>query len=169
MQHRINIVGAAGSGTSTLGKALSLRLGCQHFEADDFLWLSTNPPYQKMRSYEDKNKMAYESLISHDSFVISGSVSSWEPRVVDLLNCVVYLDVPTDVRLSRLIERETRRFGKIDKRFYEWAKQYDEGRLPGRSRIKHESWLSRLRCKVIKLVGDRGVYESLEYLTKQLT
>ena len=167
-EHRINIVGAAGAGTTTLGKGLASKLKCMHFEADDFLWLPTTPPYQEMRSHSEKVQIAYESLAAQKSFVISGSVSSWGSRITELLTHVVYLYVPTEIRLSRLVKRETERFGRIDADFYEWAAQYDEGRLPGRSRAKHESWLSSLDCKVTKLDGVQTVDESLDRITKDL-
>jgi hypothetical protein len=39
---RIHILGASGTGTTTLGKALADRLNCPHFDADRFYWLPTD-------------------------------------------------------------------------------------------------------------------------------
>ena len=39
MIRRIHILGAAGSGTTTLGRALAERLQCPHFDTDDYFWL----------------------------------------------------------------------------------------------------------------------------------
>lgn len=168
MSFRINIVGAAGAGTTTLGKSLSSALCCNHFEADDILWLPSDPPYQKMRPPEAKNQMAYDILGCQNSFVLSGSIAGWENRVVELLTHVIYLDVPTEVRLSRLVARETKRFGKIDPKFYEWAAQYDEGRLPGRSRRKHKDWLSSLTCAVIELIDEEAINVSSADIVSKL-
>ena len=44
MIHRIHILGASGSGTTTLGRALAERLQCPHFDADDYFWVPTDPP-----------------------------------------------------------------------------------------------------------------------------
>ena len=44
MIHRIHILGASGSGTTTLGRALAARLQCPHFDTDDCFWLPTDPP-----------------------------------------------------------------------------------------------------------------------------
>jgi adenylate kinase family enzyme len=44
----ILITGAAGTGTSTLANALAKELSTSHLEADDFLWLPSNPPYQHL-------------------------------------------------------------------------------------------------------------------------
>jgi len=39
MIQRIHILGASGSGTTTLGRALAERLQCPHFDTDDYFWL----------------------------------------------------------------------------------------------------------------------------------
>jgi len=44
MIQRIHILGASGSGTTTLGRALAERLQYPHFETDDYFWLPTAPP-----------------------------------------------------------------------------------------------------------------------------
>jgi adenylate kinase family enzyme len=47
---RILITGASGSGTTTLGKTLASKLNWGFFEADDYYWLPTEPPYKKRES-----------------------------------------------------------------------------------------------------------------------
>jgi adenylate kinase family enzyme len=42
---RIHILGASGSGTTTLGAALADRLGHPHVDADSLFWLPTDPPF----------------------------------------------------------------------------------------------------------------------------
>jgi adenylate kinase family enzyme len=42
---RVHIVGASGSGTTTLGKALAARAGCAHLDTDEFFWMPTEPPF----------------------------------------------------------------------------------------------------------------------------
>jgi Shikimate kinase len=44
MIHRIHILGASGSGTTTLGRALAERLQYPHFDTDDSFWVPTDPP-----------------------------------------------------------------------------------------------------------------------------
>jgi hypothetical protein len=46
--------------------------------------------------------------------------------------------------------------------FLEWAAQYDEGRLEGRSRAIHEHWLSQRTCQILRIDGDLSVDERLE-------
>ncbi len=52
MTRRVHITGAAGSGTTTLGKALAQRWRCRQFDTDDFLWEPGDPPYQAVRPRE---------------------------------------------------------------------------------------------------------------------
>ena len=33
--------------------------------------------------------------------------------------------------------------------FIKWAKQYEEGLLEGRNRIRHEIWLREMKCPVV--------------------
>ena len=47
---RILITGAAGSGTTTLGRALAAKLGCAHEDTDTYYWVPTDPPYTTIRS-----------------------------------------------------------------------------------------------------------------------
>jgi adenylate kinase family enzyme len=49
MIQRIHILGASGSGTTTLGRALSERLQCPHFDTDNYFWLPTDPPWVQSR------------------------------------------------------------------------------------------------------------------------
>lgn len=41
----IHIYGASGSGTSTIGKYISNKLGFYFMDTDDYFWQATNPPY----------------------------------------------------------------------------------------------------------------------------
>lgn len=43
---RIHVFGAAGAGVTTLARALADHLGHRHLDADDYLWMPTEPPYQ---------------------------------------------------------------------------------------------------------------------------
>ena len=71
-----------------------------------------------------------------------------------LFDVVVFLLVPTDIRIFRLKQRETQRYGEkaisvggqlyeTHKDFIEWATSYDYGDENMRSRQSHEKWLVR--------------------------
>lgn len=65
---------------------------------------------------------------------------------------------------SRAINRDTAMFGYCDPGFYSWAAQYEDGRLPGRSREVHEKWLLSLDCNVIRLDARKTVSDNVEQI-----
>ena len=163
---RLHITGASGSGTSTLGTALSESLGIAQFDTDDFYWLPLEPHYSKKRTIPERLRLLNEAFEQAGSWVLSGSIGHWGDPLVPQFDLVIYLLVPTEVRLARLQARELRRYGAEriapggDRHgaclaFLEWAASYESGPTEGRSRAMHESWLNELRCPVLRLEGDR--------------
>lgn len=46
---RVLIVGASGTGTTTLGRALANEWSVPHADVDDYFWEPTEPPYTTKR------------------------------------------------------------------------------------------------------------------------
>jgi adenylate kinase family enzyme len=157
---RILITGAAGTGTTTVGRAVAETLGAALFEADDYFWLPTDPPFRHKRDAEHRLSLIIEDLNRAPSAVIAGSIVDWGKELEDSLSLIAFLTVPASVRVSRLREREVAKFGHVNPSFLEWAAQYDEGRMAGRSLRKHESWLSKRNCTILRIDGDISVNES---------
>ncbi len=109
--NRVHILGASGSGTTTLGNALGTRLGCPHYDTDAYFWLPTNPPYQEKRASADRQHLLQSDLARNDCWVLSGSLCGWGDEFIPMFTLVVFLWVPTEVRLARLISRERSRYG----------------------------------------------------------
>lgn len=163
---RLHVTGAAGSGTTTLGRALAQRLAAPHVDTDDLFWLPTDPPYRRKREVAERLRLLDELLGERPSWVLSGSLDSWGAAVVPLFDMVVWLDVPTELRLARLAARERVRYGRATiapggplhaahRGFLAWAADYDHGLHAGRNRHRHEAWLAELPCKVLRLDGSR--------------
>jgi len=91
--------------------------------------------------------------------IISGSILNWGLELEDSLSLIVFLSVPADVRVARLKTREMRLYGRVDPEFLAWAAQYDEGKMSGRSREKHEQWLSQRACPVLRIDGDTSTVD----------
>lgn len=157
---RLLITGAAGCGTSTVGQAIAERISAKFLDADDYFWLPTDPPYLSKRPADLRLAAVLEALDRSSPAVIAGSIVGWGAPLEDSLSAIVYLWVPPDVRVERLRERESRRFGAPLDGFLEWAAQYDEGKLPGRSRARHERWLSERNCPVHRLEGSYSAAET---------
>ncbi|WP_110656561.1 AAA family ATPase [Salinicola halimionae] len=161
------ITGAAGSGTSTLGKALAKNLNALFLEVDDFYWLKTDPPFTKKRPVDERRRLIMSSLKSYPDAVVSGSMMQWGEEIENAFDVVVFLYVEACIRLKRLREREIHLFGVADPDFLEWAAQYDQGTAPGRSLARHQAWLEKRSCCVIKLEGAMSVSEQLSALRQK--
>jgi len=167
---RVHLLGASGSGTTTLGRALAAKLGCAHLDTDDVFWLRTDPPFQHIRERTERQEMLGTELRRHRDWVLSGSLCGWGDMFIPLFELVVFLWVPPDIRLARLRERERARYGAAAiapggarhaayETFMAWAAGYDDGLdVPERCRRLHEQWLAALLCPVERFM-DAGSTE----------
>jgi adenylate kinase family enzyme len=112
MTNRIHILGASGAGTTTLGRALSERLQCPHFDTDDYFWLPTDPPFIAKRETALRQQLLMDDLTIHDAWVLSGSLCGGGDVAIPLFELVVFLWIPQNIRLERLRQREIERYGK---------------------------------------------------------
>ena len=136
MAHRIHILGASGSGTTTLGRAFADCLTYPHFATDDYFWLPTNPPFTEKRERSVRQQLLMDDLTEHDGWVVSGSLCGWGDVAIPLFELVVFLWIPQDVRLERLRLREHERYGERitpggdmheqSQAFLGWAASYDD-------------------------------------------
>jgi adenylate kinase family enzyme len=172
LPNRIHILGASGSGTTSLASAIGRKYGHSHLDTDDFFWMPTNRPYVEKRPRESRIALLRQSLVETSSWVLSGSLCGWGDSLIREFELVVFLAVPTAVRLMRLRAREIERYGAHaimpggllrdhHVEFLEWAGRYDAGGLEMRSRALHEQWLAGLPGAVIRLEGDLSVAEQL--------
>lgn len=163
---RIHITGASGSGTTTLGAALCESLGLVHLDTDDFYWLPTPIPFTEKRPIPERLSLMQSKMLATSCCVLSGSFVSWGQPLEVLLDVVIFLQVPTPVRMSRLEQREFELYGAAIEvggaqfenytAFMHWAAGYDDGDGQTRSLIRHEAWLDTLSCPILRL-GDLSV------------
>lgn len=165
---RVLVTGAAGSGTSTLAAALARELGALHLEADDHFWVPGDTPYRHRRPPAERAASLRAALDSADTVVVAGSVVDWGDEIEHGFDLVVFLYLPTAVRLARLQQREMQRFGRVDPAFLQWAADYDGQPAQGRSLARHRAWLASRRCPVIELDGDQSVAERLKRVRPHL-
>jgi hypothetical protein len=111
--------------------------------------------------------------------VLSGSLCGWGDVFISRFDLVIFLLAATDVRLTRLLERERRRFGAealapggamhaSHEAFMVWAAGYDDGGEEMRSRRLHEQWMAALPCPLIRLEEPVGVGEQMTRLGERL-
>lgn len=177
-KHIIHIFGASGSGTSTLGKKICLELGYRFMDTDDYFWLPTNPKFTTRRPAEERLAMMKKDIEHAENAVISGSLVDWGDALIPFFTLAIRLETATDIRISRLEQRERARFGKrIDmggdmyiqhQEFLAWTKAYDAGDLTMRSKAKHDAWQTLLPCKCIELNGADDLNANYEVVRKLL-
>jgi hypothetical protein len=112
-------------------------------------------------------------------WVLSGSLQGWGDPLISYFDIVVFLYTPKEVRVKRLRERETARFGAKavapggwrhdeTERFIEWASQYDDGDRVNRTLEKHQAWLTALPCRALRLEGTRPLPELVSQVVATL-
>ncbi len=158
---RIHVLGASGSGTSTLGQAVAARLECPHHDTDDFLWVASDPPYQRTRPMPDRLHRLHAELVRSRDWVLSGSLVGWGNTLVPLFDLVVFITLDPALRMARLRAREQARYGARigpggdmaadHAMFMGWAEAYDTAGPDQRSRVLHDAWLAALPCPVLRL------------------
>lgn len=172
---RIHVIGASGSGVSTLGRALADRLAIPHHDSDDYLWLPTAPPYRQLRDIPVRLRLMREMFLPRIDWVLSGAVADWGNELISLFDLVVFVVTPRELRLERLRAREVKHFGadavapggwrhQETEAFIEWASHYEAGDREGRSLAGQEVWVAGLPCPVVRVDGARPIAELVEQL-----
>ena len=172
MVRRIHIVGASGSGTTTLAERIASDFGWGHFDTDNYFWVQTNPPYQEQTPVSERLEKMHCDLSTCNDWVLSGSLCGWGDTLIPYFDLVIFLYIPQEIRLLRLAKREEERYGtKIKPEgelydhhrvFIEWAKRYDVGGMEVRSKVKHEQWLKEIDCPVLRIEGDISIDEKMQ-------
>lgn len=174
MAARVYITGAAGSGTSSLGRPLAERLSVPHLDTDDFYWAPTDPPYTLKRPVEERLALiSAEQLAQGEGggWVLSGSADGWGEVAIAGADLIVFLVTPTPLRLARIRRREAEKFGdrikpggdmhRTHAEFLKWAASYDEPYFRGRSLARHRHWLSGRPEPVLELSGTTPAEDML--------
>lgn len=176
-QPRVHITGASCSGVTTLGLALADKLEVRHMDVDDFYWIPTDPPFTIKRHPEERVRLIRQEL-PEDGWVLTGSFLGWGDALIGDIKTIVFVDTPTPVRMKRLLERESERFGdrikpggdmyETHNAFREWASQYDDPTFTGRSRARHEAWLGAQRVPVLRVNGTRPVGDLVSSVLQEM-
>lgn len=175
---RVIVFGASGSGTTTLAKTLATALGWKHLDADDYYWEKTNPPFQEKVPLQKRNEHLKKDFLQSNKVIVSGSLVTWDPYWNTAFDLGVFLRIPKDIRLERLLDREKALYGDQlvhnkeikakSEAFIQWAKKYDDASFDGRSITQHQTWIKMLSCKVIEIEGDLRNDERMAIVTNNI-
>jgi adenylate kinase family enzyme len=175
---RIHVLGAAGSGSTTLGLAVAERLAVPHADADGFFWLPTDPPFTSRRPRAERLTLLAHRLPANGSWVFSGSAIGWATMLEPAYDLIVFLRLDQAVRLARLRRREAARYGAriqpggdmaaLSAAFFSWAAAYDSAGPVQRSLAAHEAWLMGQTAAVLRLDSATGVNALVEAVLERL-
>jgi len=175
---KIHLLGPSCSGTSTLGKLIAEKYNIPWFDTDDIFWVKTDPPFTTKRERNERIKLLKDVFDKNNSLVLSGSAIEWGDFTKDYLDLVIYKYVEQEIRIKRLLKREKSRHGNrieygndmYEKHieFLEWNKKYETGGMDMRSRKSELSWISDVKCKVIKLEQNILPEEELKIVSKEI-
>lgn len=176
---KINIIGASGTGKTTLGKAIAEKFGCAHFDSDDYYHYPTDPPFQKQRSPEERVELLMTDLNKNFSWVLAGGAAVWDPAPAVKYSMVVFLYLPPAVRLERLRQRELDLYGSrigaggdMEKDHIEFMKRtagYDDGSSEGTNTLPcHLKFINSLTCPVVKFEEPFLIKFQIESVAKVL-
>ena len=176
---KINIIGASGTGKSTLASALAAELQCAHFDSDNYFHYPTDPPYQKQRSPEDRLTALMGDLSKHSSWTLSGGAGTWQPAPPVTYSLIVFLYLPQEVRIERLRKRESQLYGsriqsggdmeKDHLEFIEWTAGYDSGKAEGTNTLPvHEAFLQKVGAPVLRLTEELATQEQVSRVVLKL-
>lgn len=166
MDKRILIIGASGTGTTTLGKRISTKLELPFIDLDELFWLESEIPFTKFRNTEQLKEIVNDKIYSKNEWLISGDPSLWNVGIEDKINYLIFLKAPTDIRISRLEQRYNNHYGIASRvkgnlifenhqSFIKWTMQYNTGGITGRTKDKQELWISNLNCIIFETNSDK--------------
>lgn len=177
-QPRLYLTGASCSGVSTLGAALSARLGLPQLDVDEVYWMPTDPPFTIKRPPEDRVRLILQRQSETAGWVLTGSCIGWGDALICDAGLIVFLQVPTDIRLQRLDQREALRHGarilpggdmhEAHLAFRDWASRYDDPLFTGRNLAQHERWLSAQSAPVLRLQGEKATADLVQSVIEAL-
>ena len=169
----ILICGLNGVGKSTLGKRLAERLGWQFIDNEDLYFLKTDAgyTYSSPRGKEEVIRLLEERIEKDRRFVFAAVKGDYGEKLLPLLDCIIVVDVPKEIRLARVRERSFRKFsdrilagGDLNDRENAWFAQVES-----RPEDYVENWLETVDCPVIRVDGTKPVEENVSYLVSELT
>jgi len=168
-QNLINIFGSSGSGSTTLARNICETYGYKFIDVDDYLWKRTDPPFTKRYTNEEACSLIKTALGDGKNAVISGSLVGIADELKPQINVFIYMNLDKDIRIQRIINRETKRFGTRvlpggdlydqHRSFLQWVSDYENNPETQRSRRQHLLWLEDVTQPVLRITDELSLEE----------
>lgn len=172
--HGMIILGPGGSGKTTLGKYVADKMGISFLDIDEYIWRNdTQIPFTVMYSKEEKIKNLMEAMQKTDEFVMAGSMNSFHEYFDHLFLLAVYLTANAELRVSRVHERERKKFGErilpggdmydTHQQFLDDVANYDF-EAASCNRSQHTLWLNQMICPILRLDGGDSIEKNAKII-----
>ncbi len=187
MVQGIAIVGLNGSGKSTLNHLLAGELGYFEMDVEDYyfpqqkahrqwaldhaqVWEQEQQPYAGEQDQAQVEAALLRDMEAHPQFVLSCVKLNWCQALRDRIGVVFYLQVPLEIRLARIRQREVRRFGQRALPGGDMYEQQERFRalISQREPATVEASLAAMPCSVVRLDGTRPLEETLAKMLEAL-
>ena len=97
---KLHIFGASGSGTTSLGRALSDHSGIPHLDTDYYYWKQTDPPFLVKNEPAERVRLIGWDVADLSSWVLSGSLCSWGDALLHHFTLAIFLRLDPNERMA---------------------------------------------------------------------
>lgn len=102
--NKIHIIGAVGSGKTTLARTLSQKHGIPYYELDNVVWKREKAG--DVRRTDEERDGCLDNIIGTDRWIIEGAHNhNWVLKSLRQADLVIFLDTPYPLRIIRIIKR----------------------------------------------------------------
>lgn len=133
---KILIIGAVGSGKTTLGKQLSKRYNIKHYEIDSIVHDDSKDG--RKRNEEEQNRIINQIDEAKD-WIIEGTLRKNLYYLLEMSEKIIYLDIPKRTRNIRILTRYIKQKLKIEnanykptlkmlKLMYKWSREHENNK-----------------------------------------
>ena len=169
----ILICGLNGTGKSTLGRILADRMGYEFIDNEDLFFPKTDPSYtfSSPRSKEEVIRLLEDKISGSNRFIFAAVKGNYGDRLIALLDYIVLIEVPKQIRSNRVRDRSYQKFGDrilpggdLYEKENKWFSLTDN-----RPDTYVTDWLETLDCPVIRIDGTLPVEKNVNYLVSVLS
>ena len=169
----ILICGLNGTGKSTLGRLLADRMEYEFIDNEDLFFPKADPSYtfSNPRSKEEVIRLLEDKISGNNRFIFAAVKGNYGDRLIALLDYIVLIEVPKQIRSKRVRDRSYQKFGDrilpggdLYEKENKWFSLTDN-----RPDTYVTDWLETLDRPVIRIDGTLPVEKNVNYLVSVLS